>query len=62
MADREAILLGSIGESNGAPVETAITGEDNSLVILMRDLLGNRLDRLDRLDRQSADFLDHLPL
>ncbi|MFC6827052.1 DUF7344 domain-containing protein [Halopelagius fulvigenes] len=63
LADREAILLGSLGEpsGDGVPVETAVTGEgeDNSLVILMRELLGSRIDHL---DHQSADFLDHLPL
>ncbi|ELY62237.1 DUF7344 domain-containing protein [Natronolimnohabitans innermongolicus] len=47
-ADREAVLLGTLGAStaSGKRDETAIVGEgvDNGLVVLMRQLLGSRLD------------------
>jgi len=62
-ADREAILLGTIGTrgEEGIPRETAITGsgENNPLVVLMRDMLGSRLDHL---DAQSADVRSQIPL
>jgi DNA-binding transcriptional ArsR family regulator len=63
MADREELLIGTIGEAgpDGIPNETAITGagEDNPLVMLLREMLGSRLDHL---DAQSEDFLSELPL
>lgn len=63
MCDREAVLLGSLGE--GGPGEdareTGVTaeGEDAPLVVLLRELLGSRLDHL---DRQSEDFRSAMPL
>ncbi|AQL44065.1 hypothetical protein BV210_15745 [Halorientalis sp. IM1011] len=56
-ADRESVMLGTVGESG----EHALVGngEDDALVILLRELLG---DRLDHLDGQSGDVLAHLPL
>lgn len=63
MADREKIMVGTIGEHgpDGRPQETAITGEgiDNPLVLLLREMLGSRLDHL---DAQSEDFLEEIPL
>lgn len=63
MADREEIMIGTFGEedSDGVPQETAITGtgEDNPLVMLLREMLGSRLDHL---DAQSEDFLEQMPL
>lgn len=64
MADREAIMLGTLGEEpgdGGYYEEKALTGtgENNPLVMLMREMLGSRLDHL---DAQSEDFLDQLPL
>ncbi|WP_324662991.1 DUF7344 domain-containing protein [Haloarcula sediminis] len=62
LADREAVLLGTLGEPiAGGYREMALTGEgpDNTLVTLLRQLLG---DRLDHLDAQSEDFLEQLPL
>lgn len=63
MADRRAIMIGTVGDvdTGGIPREAAITGEgaDNPLVMLLREMLGSRLDHL---DAQSEDFLDHLPL
>lgn len=64
MADREAIMLATLGAETGDGIhhrETAITGssENNPLVILMRELLGSRLDHL---DAQSEDFLEQIPL
>jgi DNA-binding transcriptional ArsR family regulator len=63
MADREEILVGTIGEADaqGMPHETAITGSgsDNPLVMLLREMLGSRLDHL---DAQSEDFLSQIPL
>lgn len=62
-ADREAIMLATLGEEtdSGGHAETAITGagENNPLVVLMRDMLGSRLDHL---DAQSEDFLSEIPL
>ncbi|AGB38721.1 DUF7344 domain-containing protein [Natronococcus occultus] len=61
-ADREAIMLGTLSERNerGIQDETAITGvgENNALVMLIRELLGSRLDHL---DEQSEDFLEQIP-
>lgn len=63
MADRSEIMIGTIAdtESDGVPCETAITGtgEDNPLVMLLREMLGSRLDHL---DAQSADFRSEMPL
>jgi DNA-binding transcriptional ArsR family regulator len=63
LADREALLVGTIGDEgpDGVPVETAITGEgeDNPLVMLLREMLGARLNHL---DAQSADFRSQIPL
>jgi DNA-binding transcriptional ArsR family regulator len=63
MADRKEIMIGTIGEDGptGTPTETAITGtgEDNPLVMLLRELLGSRLDHL---DAQSEDFRSQIPL
>lgn len=62
LADREAVLLGTLGEpSDGAYRETALigSGPDNGLVILLREMLGSRLDHL---DEQSEDLLRQLPL
>lgn len=62
-ADREAIMLATLGEKTekGVHAETAITGagENNPLVVLIRDMLGSRLDHL---DAQSEDFLTEIPL
>lgn len=63
-ADREAIMLGTLGEAAEDTLgyrETAITAEgaDNTLVVLMRQLLGSRLDHL---DSQSANFRSEIPL
>ncbi|WP_101294626.1 DUF7344 domain-containing protein [Halegenticoccus soli] len=61
--DREALMLGTLGEEGaaGVPRETAIAGEgaDNAFVVLMREMLGPRLDHL---DAQSEDFLSQIPL
>lgn len=63
MADRTAVMVGTIGEENdnGVHTETAITGsgENNALVMLLREVLGSRLDHL---DEQSEDFLSQIPL
>ena len=62
-ADRTKLMLGLVDEPSGAdaPPETAIIGKgkDNPLVVLVRELLGPRLDHL---DFQSEDFRSHLPL
>lgn len=62
-ADREAIMLATLGEKSdgGVHAETALAGagEDNALVVLMREMLGSRLDHL---DAQSEDFRSQLPL
>lgn len=62
-ADREAIMLATLGERTEAGVhrETAITGAggNNAVVVLLRELLGSRLDHL---DAQGEDFLSELPL
>lgn len=63
MADREELMIGTIGEigPDGVPKETAITGagKDNPLVMLLREMLGSRLDHL---DAQSEDFRSEIPL
>ena len=62
-ADREAIMLATLGEEidDGGYEERAITGagSDNGVVMLMREMLGSRLDHL---DAQSEDFRSQLPL
>ena len=62
LVDREKVMLGVLDESElqGAATETAVTGEgtSNPLVVLVRDLLGSRLDHL---DFQSADFRSEQP-
>lgn len=62
-ADREAVLIGTLGEGPDADGyrETAITGEGpgNSLAVLFREMLGTRLDHL---DMQSEDFHSQIPL
>lgn len=61
-ADREAIMLALLDEMNadGVYTETAMTGEnaDNPLVVLVRELLGPRLDHL---DYQSENFRSEIP-
>lgn len=54
-ADREKVMLGLLEESTDAHAETAVVGEGetNPLVVLVRELLGPRLDHL---DFQSDDF------
>lgn len=63
LADREEIMIGTIGDEgpDGIPHETAITGtgNDNPLVMLLREILGSRLDHL---DAQSEDFRSQIPL
>lgn len=64
LADREALMLATLGEETGDGVhheEKAVTGsgEDNPVVMLMREMLGSRLDHL---DAQSDDFLEQIPL
>lgn len=62
LADRERVMLAVLDglESTGTSEETAIVGSgpDNPLVVLVRDLLGPRLDHL---DYQSEDFRSELP-
>jgi len=62
-ADREAVMLGTLGDeiAAGGYEERAITGagSDNGVVVLMREMLGSRLDHL---DAQSEDFRSQLPL
>jgi hypothetical protein len=54
---------GTLGErtADGGYRETAITGEDedDSLVVLLRQVLGSRLDHL---DAQGEDFRSQVPL
>ncbi|RKD97204.1 DUF7344 domain-containing protein [Halopiger aswanensis] len=61
-ADRERIMLAILKASDldGTTTEMAIVGEgpENPLVVLVRQLLGPRLDHL---DYQSENFLDNLP-
>ncbi len=62
LADRRTVMLAVVDESTpaDAPGETAVVGEgeDHPLVVLVRELLGSRLDHL---DRQSEDFRRELP-
>ena len=60
-ADREAVLVGLWhGSQSGTKTEVAMfgTGATNPLVVLIRELLGPRLDHL---DYQSEAFLGDLP-
>ncbi|WP_455429868.1 DUF7344 domain-containing protein [Natronococcus zhouii] len=61
-ADREAVLIGTLGKKNGEGIheERAITGEgaDNVLVVLMRQMLGSKLDQF---DEQSERIESNLP-
>lgn len=61
LADREEIMIGTFGDEGEVRRETAITGtgEDNPLVVLLREMLGSRLDHL---DAQSEDFRSQIPL
>jgi hypothetical protein len=56
-------VIGTLGErtADGVYHDTAITGEDedDSPVVLLRQLLGSRLDHL---DAQSEDFRSQIPL
>lgn len=61
--DRSKVMLAILDESatdDGDPQETAIVGEGvtHPLVVLVRDLLGPRLDHL---DYQSDEFTSQLP-
>lgn len=61
--DRSKVMLAVLDESatdDGDPQETAIVGEGvtHPLVVLVRDLLGPRLDHL---DYQSDEFTSQLP-
>ncbi|WP_246998114.1 DUF7344 domain-containing protein [Halosolutus gelatinilyticus] len=60
-ADREKIMLSVLDEPDtDSETEVAIVGDgkDNPLVVLVRELLGSRLDHL---DYQNEDLLDQLP-
>ena len=63
LADREAIMIGTLGEegTDGVPEETALigVGQHHPLVMLFREVLGARLDHL---DEQSEDFRSQIPL
>ena len=57
-------MLGTLAEEHDETLgyrETVITGEgaDSTLVVLIRELLGSRLDHL---DAQSADFGSEIPM
>lgn len=61
-ADREAIMIGTLGEASDTGVhdEQAIFGEgaDNTLVVLLRQMLSSHLDEL---SEQDGDIESHLP-
>jgi hypothetical protein len=61
-ADREAILVGTLGkrDDEGVFEEQAIAGEgaENALVVLMRQMLASQLDQF---DEQSDDLKSNLP-
>lgn len=63
LADREAVLLGTLCEAADGDPESvqAITSEgaDEPLVVLVQQLLGSRLDHL---DEQSPDFRSQLQI
>ncbi|WP_226482949.1 DUF7344 domain-containing protein [Natrinema amylolyticum] len=59
-ADRDAVMIGTLGRpapGDGEYAETALVGDgpDNGLVVIMRQMLGSRLDELDarETDRRS---------
>ncbi|WP_225336090.1 DUF7344 domain-containing protein [Halomicrobium urmianum] len=62
LADREQVALSIRNADNDGKGEQARAivgnGSDNPFVVLVRELLGPRLDHL---DFQSEDFRDHLP-
>lgn len=62
LADRDKVMVGMLTESDGElrTVEQATVGrgESNPLVVLVRDLLGPRIDHL---DYQSETFRSELP-
>lgn len=62
LADRDRVMLGMVAESDGerTTAERAVIGrgEENPLVVLVRDLLGPRIDHL---DYQSETFRSELP-
>lgn len=62
LADRDTVMISLRDEptTDGPGTETAMIGEgaDNPLVVLVRELLGPRLDHL---DYQSAHFRNDLP-
>lgn len=62
LADREKVMFALLNEPSleGPSGETAVIGEgeDNPLVVLVRELLGPRLDHL---DYQSENFRSELP-
>ncbi|WP_254525657.1 helix-turn-helix domain-containing protein [Natrinema caseinilyticum] len=61
VADRESVVVGLWrGGPGGSRSEVGMVGEGktNPLVVLVRELLGSRLDHL---DYQSDDFLGNLP-
>jgi hypothetical protein len=61
-ADREAILIGTLGKKNdeGVSEEQAIAGEgaENALVVLMRQMLASQLDQF---DKHRDDLESNLP-
>jgi DNA-binding transcriptional ArsR family regulator len=63
LADREAIMIGTLGDDgpDDVPEESAFAGigHNNPLVMLLREVLGSRLDHL---DQQSSDFRSQIPL
>lgn len=63
LADRETIMLGTLGEKPESDLyeETAITctGSDKALVILVREMLASHLDHV---DAESAGPLSGIPL
>ncbi|RQG90508.1 DUF7344 domain-containing protein [Natrarchaeobius chitinivorans] len=60
VSDRNRVVVGIWRETAGTKREIGMVGEgeDNPLVVLVRELLGSRLDHL---DYQSDSFLGHLP-
>jgi DNA-binding transcriptional ArsR family regulator len=63
MADREAVMLGTLGEQTeqGFAEEQAMVGEgsDNSLVVMLRQMLGPHIEHI---DDEPEDVEAHLPL
>lgn len=62
LADREAVMLGTLKEGPGddLPEEKALIGEgtDNTLVVMIRQMLSNHLERI---DEQAGDAEVKLP-